>query len=403
MNIDTMRRIDYFAGVPLCFLLSIVSRETKSPGGQVPENVLFLELSEMGSTVLADPAMKKAERDFGSKLHFAIFDTNRPGLALSKSVPDENIFVIRDDSFLHLALDSLGFLLWTRRKRIDTVFDLELFSRFSALLTGLSGATNRVGFHAFHNEGLYRGNLLTHKVAYNPYMHIAKNFIALVNAAGAEKPEYPYSKTLIGDDEIDIHKVTPGTQAIEATRAGVRSVYPAFDGERHRIVLINSNASQLLPQRRWPEDRYGVLIERILSDFDDVIVLITGAPSERAEAEQLSLSVGHERCLNFAGNIAFEELTALYSISALMVTNDSGPAHFASLTDMPVVVLFGPETPNMYKPLGRASVVYAGIACSPCVSAANHRKTTCMDNICMAAISVEQVYFAVKAEIRGKY
>ncbi len=403
MNIDTMRRIDYFVGVPLCFLLSIVSRETKSPGGQVPENVLFLELSEMGSTVLADPAMKKAERDFGSKLHFAIFDTNRPGLALSKSVPDENIFVIRDDSFLHLALDSLGFLLWTRRKRIDTVFDLELFSRFSALLTGLSGATNRVGFHAFHNEGLYRGNLLTHKVAYNPYMHIAKNFIALVNAAGAEKPEYPYSKTLIGDDEIDIHKVTPGTQAIEATRAGVRSVYPAFDGERHRIVLINSNASQLLPQRRWPEDRYGVLIERILSDFDDVIVLITGAPSERAEAEQLSLSVGHERCLNFAGNIAFEELTALYSISALMVTNDSGPAHFASLTDMPVVVLFGPETPNMYKPLGRASVVYAGIACSPCVSAANHRKTTCMDNICMAAISVEQVYFAVKAEIRGKY
>lgn len=403
MNIDTMRRIDYFAGVPLCFLLSIVSRETKSPGGQVPENVLFLELSEMGSTVLADPAMKKAERDFGSKLHFAIFDTNRPGLALSKSVPDENIFVIRDDSFLHLALDSLGFLLWTRRKRIDTVFDLELFSRFSALLTGLSGATNRVGFHAFHNEGLYRGNLLTHKVAYNPYMHIAKNFIALVNAAGAEKPEYPYSKTLIGDDEIDIHKVTPGTQAIEATRAGVRSVYPAFDGERHRIVLINSNASQLLPQRRWPEDRYGVLIKRILSDFDDVIVLITGAPSERAEAEQLSLSVGHERCLNFAGNIAFEELTALYSISALMVTNDSGPAHFASLTDMPVVVLFGPETPNMYKPLGRASVVYAGIACSPCVSAANHRKTTCMDNICMAAISVEQVYFAVKAEIRGKY
>ncbi len=383
MNIDTMRRIDYFVGVPLCFLLSIVSRETKSPGGQVPENVLFLELSEMGSTVLADPAMKKAERDFGSKLHFAIFDTNRPGLALSKSVPDENIFVIRDDSFLHLALDSLGFLLWTRRKRIDTVFDLELFSRFSALLTGLSGATNRVGFHAFHNEGLYRGNLLTHKVAYNPYMHIAKNFIALVNAAGAEKPEYPYSKTLIGDDEIDIHKVTPGTQAIEATRAGVRSVYPAFDGERHRIVLINSNASQLLPQRRWPEDRYGVLIERILSDFDDVIVLITGAPSERAEAEQLSLSVGHERCLNFAGNIAFEELTALYSISALMVTNDSGPAHFASLTDMPVVVLFGPETPNMYKPLGRASVVYAGIACSPCVSAANHR--------CLTSAPMEQI------------
>ena len=43
------------------------------------------------------------------------------------------------------------------RNGIDTVIDLELFSRFTALLTGLSGADRRVGFHRFHNEGLYRG------------------------------------------------------------------------------------------------------------------------------------------------------------------------------------------------------------------------------------------------------
>jgi hypothetical protein len=58
-------------------------------------------------------------------------------------------------------------------------------------------------------------------------------------------------------------------------------------------------------------------------------------------------------------------------------------------------VLFGPETPDLYRPLGNSKVIYAGLACSPCVSATNHRKSACIDNVCMRAISVEQVLRAV--------
>jgi len=83
------------------------------------------------------------------------------------------------------------------------VVDLELFARVTALLTVLCGAKKRVGFHAFHNEGLYRGNFLTHKVSYNPHIHIAKNFVALVNAAMAEVQEMPFSKVEIPDDEAE--------------------------------------------------------------------------------------------------------------------------------------------------------------------------------------------------------
>jgi hypothetical protein len=59
-------------------------------------------------------------------------------------------------------------------------------------------------------------------------------------------------------------------------------------------------------------------------------------------------------------------------------------------------VLFGPETPKLYQPLGTSQTIYAGLACSPCVSAHNHRKTACTDNVCMRAISVEQVYAALE-------
>ena len=150
--------------------------------------ILFIELSEMGSTILAEPAMRKARARLQAELFFVIFKRNVSSLELFGSISGSNVFTIRDDSFWHLTTDTLRFLLWTRRMSIDTVVDLELFSRFTGLLTGLSGADRRIGFYRFHNEGLYRGEMLTHRVAYNPHIHIAKNFIALINALISTEP-----------------------------------------------------------------------------------------------------------------------------------------------------------------------------------------------------------------------
>ncbi|HKK01533.1 MAG TPA: hypothetical protein VJ955_05150, partial [Desulfuromonadales bacterium] len=55
-------------------------------------------------------------------------------------------------------------------------------------------------------------------------------------------------------------------------------------------------------------------------------------------------------------------------------------------------VVFGPETPALYGALGRTTPIYAGLACSPCVSAANHRKTPCRNNVCLQVITPEQVF-----------
>ena len=56
----------------------------------------------------------------------------------------------------------------------------------------------------------------------------------------------------------------------------------------------------------------------------------------------------------------------------------------------------GPETPKLYGALGQTTPIYAGLACSPCVAATNHRKTPCNDNICLKVIDPEWVYDLVK-------
>jgi ADP-heptose:LPS heptosyltransferase len=83
----------------------------------------------------------------------------------------------------------------------------------------------------------------------------------------------------------------------------------------------------------------------------------------------------------------------LYSLSDLLVTNDSGPAHFAALTPIDVITLFGPETPRLFGASTTRSIpIWLGLACSPCVNAYNNRQSPCRNNICMQGISVDQVF-----------
>jgi ADP-heptose:LPS heptosyltransferase len=397
INVDLMRWIDRRAGVPLCALATLWLKLWwclwPVPAGPL-RRVLFIELSEMGSTILADPAMRSVRDRNGIELYFVIFARNAGSVTLTNTIPPGNVFTINSGSLWRLIVDTLRFWVWTRRNAIDAVIDFELFSRFSGLLAGLSGANRRVGFYRFHGEGLYRGEMLTHRVAYNPHIHIAKNFIALADALMSDIPTVPYGKTKIEDARLNVALLTPTAAARNSVLTQIGALAPNFAIGRHRLILVNPNSSQMLPQRRWMPERFAELIRRILEAYDDVFVVITGARFERAEAEDLVTQCGNSRCISFAGHSTVADLPALYALAAVMITNDSGPAHFAAATGLRTIVLFGPETPNLYRPLGNSIVLYAGLACSPCVNAANHRKSPCTDNICMRAIGVEQVFNA---------
>ena len=402
MNVDTMRAIDHYAGVPLTFVGTLIKKTIhffKPPQKIKAKNVLLIELSEMGSAIIVDPAMRKLKENIDGELFFVIFSKNKVSLQLLETVKEKNIYTIDESSIVNLATSAIGFLKWCRKNKIDSVIDLELFSRFTALLAASCGATNCVGFHSFHNEGLYRGDFLTKKVAYNPHQHIAKNFISLVDALLTEDEQLPYTKRVIKDDEIQIAKATISDEEKQSVLAIVSEKYNDFNKEKNPIILVNSNASDLLPQRRWDRENYGDVIKMILSYNQNAIVLLTGAPAEKEGAQLLSDYVADKRCINFAGAVKFLQLPALYSISAFMLTNDSGPAHFASITNMHTFVIFGPETPALYSSLGPTTPIYAGMACSPCVSASNHRKTPCSDNQCIKIITPEWVFDTLKFKL----
>jgi ADP-heptose:LPS heptosyltransferase len=409
ISVNTMRAIDHWVGVPLCAIASpIVAlidgiKNIFSRGPEQPKKLLFIELSEMGSAILVDPAMRNAQAR-GAELFFLIFKSNRASLTLLNTVKPENIFTIDSSSLGGLIKDTLRFLILARTHRIDTVIDLELFSRFTALLTGLCGARRRVGYHIFHGEGLWRGFMLTRKVHYNPHIHITKNFLSLIHAAFAKEIEVPFSKIHISDSEVKLEQAIINPDVLKkvlariekkASEAGIPFTYG-----KDRLILINPNASDLLPQRRWAQQRFSELIQAVNQRYPNDLILITGSPAEFVYVDKVRSVANVKNALNFAGQVSFAELPPLYTLSDVMVTNDSGPGHFSAVTPLRTVVLFGPETPALYGSVGNSIAITANLACSPCVSAANHRKTPCHDNVCMQAISVTQVLDKVTVQLQ---
>ena len=404
-----MRIVDRWIGIPICFIFSclhiigkLFGAKRRAFEGQ-PHNILFMEIAEMGTAIVASSAIREAKQLYPhAKFYFLIFKELKESAAILNLIPEENILTIRSKSFFTLTFDTIR-ILWTcRTHQIDTVIDLEFFSRYSTIISYLSGARRRVGFYRFHMEGLYRGNFLTHNVAFNPYIHTAQVYYSLIYALRAPPGEIPLVKMPVKDlTEIRRNhlKLTSAPEHKKVIWDKLKALNPNIT-EKRTIVVINPNSSELIPIRKWPTSNYSMLIKKILNDYPSVYVVITGVKSEKPTAQEICTAVQNDRCIDFTGQVTLRQLIDLYNTSKIIITNDSGPVHFASLTNIKIFVFLGPETPVRYAPLStNYETFYSNFACSPCVTAFNSLHTPCTNNLCLKTITPEYVYSKIKNSI----
>ena len=392
MNPNTIRTIDYRIGKPICFFLTLF-RSPLPPKEVKPKKIIFLKFIEQGATVLAYSAIKHAAEITGKEnVYFCVFENNRPILDILDIIPSENIITIREKSFLSFLSSSLTALRKIRKAKIDTVIDMEFFSRASAIFSYMSGAKIRVGLHRFTSELPYRGNLMTHRIQYNPYLHTSVFYYSLVEASLQNSSEVPMLKV----PQKKISAAVPVFSPKEHEKKEMMERLLKKEGEK--IILLNPNASDLLPLRKWEPEKFIELGKKILAENPNARIIITGALSEQKSAEEICANINSPKAISFAGKTTLRELLTLYSLSDILVTNDSGPGHFSALANIKTIILFGPETPKLFGPISpNAHVIWKELACSPCVSVFNHRFSPCSNNVCMKTITVEEVYSAAKS------
>lgn len=395
MKLQTQRWIDRWLGQLLCSVLSVWARFSQrgKPAVQLPReprHILVILLSEMGSVVLAGPMFAALRQRYPSAtVHVLQLKKNQEVAKLLGLAKPEHLHALDDSAGLGLLGDIWRVCMTLRRLPLDAVIDCELFSRISSLMSYLSGAPLRVGFTPHTQEGLYRGSFINKAIPYNPYQHISKQFLSLVDALKADT--MPRNKAApIRELPQDTGLSVPFSAAeLQTYRQKMLADHPTLAGRK--VVLMYAGGG-LLPERAWPAAHYAQ-VARGLCQAGHAVGLI-GLRDDAQLARDLKAQVNSDGCVDLTGYTrSIRELLMLFHGADLLITNDGGPGHFASLTPIRTMVFFGPETGRLYGPLGpRAQVLESGIACSPCLSAYNHRETFCDgDNQCLKRLAADPV------------
>src|SRR5262249_15136510 len=157
-----------------------------------PESILFVKLAEQGSTVLAHPALADAIARVGREnVYILVFEDNRFILDVLDMLPAANVITVPARGTWPLLTGLARAIARLRRLPIGVAIDLEFFTRASAILCFLSGARTRVGLHGYFGECRYRGDLMTHRIAFNPTLHASDLFRVLVGALDLDPATLP--------------------------------------------------------------------------------------------------------------------------------------------------------------------------------------------------------------------
>lgn len=391
MKIHTQRKIDEIAGPIICRVIDFISYFLAKKTSTIKsDKVCIILLSEMGSLTLTFPMFQKLWNTINfDNLFILTFKKNVEIVQLLGLARNENIITIDDSSFIKFCHSSIKTLLTLRNKRIDTIIDCELFARVSSILSFFSGAIKRIGFYPYKQKGLYRGHHINYRVLYNPYIHISRQFVNLVDSM-ENSHNCPGNKNSIDQTSYTIPQVVIQDKDLKEFK---KRLQKKFNKICDRPIIILNPGGGALPIRAWPVNYYQDLAKKFLDNKFSVVV--TGLHEDTEAAQEIVQNCKNSHCVNLVGfTRTIYELLILFSMSKLLITNDGGPGHFSCLTKTPSIVFFGPETKTLYGSLNPNAIhLQADVACSPCLTAYNHRNSPCDgNNICLKEIHPEHVW-----------
>lgn len=269
-----------------------------------------------------------------------------------------------------------GFIKSLRGKRFDKVYVLKR-SLSSAIIARLTGAPERIGFDT---EG--RGFLLTKRVPYRHDQHEVLNFLDVLRADNMP----------VVDDYLEAWL----TEEEKSFADNFLQNCGITNGEK--IIALHPFTAN--PPRAWHLDNFSELANKLQQKYA-ARILIFGGKRDAENVELLQKSINPQPVIAI-GNTTLRETMALLSRCTLLVCNDSGIMHLAAALRVPLVALFGPQSPVKFGPWGdKCRVIYKHLSCSPCRQKFFEECNPSKRNVpeCMEAISASEVLQEIRSVV----
>ncbi|HKC87576.1 MAG TPA: glycosyltransferase family 9 protein, partial [Blastocatellia bacterium] len=270
----------------------------------------------IGDAVMTLPALERLRASFPLS-HISLLATPlTTGLFESSPFVDEVIEYRRREDGVRGFIDAVR-LMRARRFDLAALFQ-NAFE--AALLTALGGARARIGFVA---QG--RGPLLTHKLHRGPHhsgRHQVHDYLDIV--AECERAGLGGNlESRISSLNSQVSNPLPSLTASPAQRRAAVALLrrAGVDSDSRPIVALNAGATNSRA-KRWPEDRFAALADRLMEALGSRIVFI-GAASERDGVERIIRQMKRRGAINLAGETGLAELIGALDACDLLVSNDT--------------------------------------------------------------------------------
>jgi heptosyltransferase-2 len=248
----------------------------------------------------------------------------------------------------------------------------------SALLATLAGIPRRLGYA---RGG--RGPFLTDRLSYprggdgrRVPSPIVESYLMLARHLGCP-----------------IDSVRPELFTTDADEAAADRAWARLGLARGEPVVCLNTGGAYGPAKSWPVEHFAALARRLATEGGRAVLVVCG-PSERDAARAIAAGADHPRVVSLAPlELSIGLSKACVRRSALLITTDSGPRHFAAAFGVPVLTLFGPTHvawTRTYHP--HAIHLQHPVPCGPC------QKPTCPlgHHRCMQELSPQSVFAAAR-------
>ena len=344
-------------------------------------NVLCVRLDGLGDLLMTAPAIR-ALRAVRRDRRITLL-ASQAGVDASALLPEIDAAIRFDAPWMKATTSPSSEATLAMRERLAAErFDAAvIFTVYSqnplpgALLCHLAGIPLRLA-HCRENPYALLTDWVPETEPFTQVRHEVRRQLDLVALVGANSADSAMRIAIPASGRDEMARVLEELGAANATR----------------IVVMHPGASA--PSRRYPVERLA-MVARQLSEQTGARVIVTGGNEERHLAASICAS-GHAQ--DASGKLTLPALCALIERAALLVSNNTAPAHIASSVGTPVVDLYALTNPQHTPWRVPSRVLFHDVPCRYCY------KSICPQghHECLRGVSVEQVVDASLDLLAGR-
>lgn len=332
----------------LGYFIRGIFRVVISPKHHIAPNVTkitVIELAHLGDVLAATPAIRLLKKKFPAACITCVVSPWSEDIISGNPDIDE-IIIYRASWFDRIdkkpfsLKETIAFIKQLRQKRFDIGIDMRGDVRVIFLMW-LAGIKYRVGY-AFTGGGFLLSNAVFFDAGKKQGTHQIDHNINLIKAIDFGKDVQSLDRRMTVSFSESDKSYIEGYLKANAVVAG------------DFLIAVHPGAG--LAAKRWPVERFNLLIDRILEGHRVKIVLV-GGPYETDLAKRFSAKMRTD-VVNAIGSTTIKQLAALLKRCSLFIGADSGIMHIVSAVEIPMVIIWsGNAKTTLWGPLSQGAVV----------------------------------------------